>query len=170
MSESGVEEELINAAAVQVEPRTAPPQESAVERASILEEMLYKDVRDGAWSYYMSLHLSDRAAVLMELPGRIRRSLAQEMQPETMAGLLGYMEPRVSVRILRGFSPAELADVLDLTDPATSTEILGRLPSDERLDIIEAMEASKPVEALLRYEEGSIGRLIDPPPPPRCCS
>ena len=124
--------------------------------------MIYAGRRDGVWDYYMSLHPSDRAAVLTELPGQIRRSLAQEMQPETLAGLLGYMEPRISYRVLRQFPPDALADVLDLTDPATSTEILGRLPGGKRLDTIEAMEASKPVEALLRYEEGSVGRLIDP--------
>ena len=162
MSESAVEEETTISATGRVEQRTAPPQEDAVERASLLEEMIYEGIRDGVWSYYMSLHPSDRAAVLTELPGRIRRSLAGEMQPETLAGLLDYMEPRISVRVLRDFSPAALADVLDLTDPATSTEILGRLPGDKRLNTIEAMEVSKPVEALLRYEEGSIGRLIDP--------
>ena len=109
----------------------------------------------------MSLHPSHRAAVLTELPAGIRRSLAQEMRPETLAGLLDYMEPRISARVLRQFSPDALADVLDLTDPATSTDILERLPSGKRLDTIAAMEASRPVEALLRYEEGSIGRLAD---------
>ena len=162
MAESAVEDELTNPSTGQVERRTAPPQESAVERASMLEEMVHQGMRDGVWTYYMSLHPSDRAAVLTELPGRIRRSLAQEMQPETLAGLLDYMEPRISARVLRDFSAAALADVLDLTDPATSTEILGRLPGDKRLGTIEAMEASRPVEALLRYEEGSIGRLMDP--------
>ena len=161
MSESAVEEGLTNLAPAQVERRTAPPQESAVERASLLEEMVYEGMWDGVWNYYMSLHPSDRAAVLTGLPGGIRRSLAQEMQPETLAGLLDYMEPRISARVLRQFSPDALADVLDLTDPATSTEILGRLPSGKRLDTIAAMEASRPVEALLRYEEDSIGRLAD---------
>ncbi len=161
MSESAVEERLTNLAPGQVEQRIAPPQESAVERASLLAEMMHEGMRDGVWSYYMSLHPSDRAAVLTELPAGIRRSLAQEMQPETLAGLLDYMEPRISARVLRQFSPDALADVLDLTDPATSTEILGRLPSGKRLDTIAAMEASRPVEALLRYEEDSIGRLAD---------
>lgn len=156
------EEQLNDPGAVQVEQRTAPPYESAIERASLLEEMIYEGMRDGVWSYYMSLHPSDRAAVLTELPGRVRRLLAQEMQPETLAGLLDYMEPRISARLLRQYSPDALADVLDLTDPATSTEILGRLPSGKRLDTIAAMEASRPVEALLRYEEGSIGRLVAP--------
>ena len=155
------EEQLNDPGAVQVEQRTAPPYESAIERASLLEEMIYEGMRDGVWSYYMSLHPSDRAAVLTELPAGIRRSLAQEMQPETLAGLLDYMEPRISARVLRQFSADALADVLDLTDPATSTEILGRLPGGKRLDTIAAMEASRPVEALLRYEEDSIGRLAD---------
>lgn len=162
MSEAMYEEQLNDPGAVQVEQRTAPPYESAIERASLLEEMIYEGMRDGVWSYYMSLHPSDRAAVLTELPGGIRRSLAHEMQPETLAGLLDYLEPRISARILRDFSPEGLADILDLTDPATSTDILERLPGGKRLDTIEAMEASNPVEALLRYEEDSIGRLIDP--------
>jgi len=155
------EEQLNDPGEVQVEQRTAPPYESAIERASLLEEMIYEGMRDVVWSYYMSLHPSDRAAVLTELPAGIRRSLAQEMQPETLAGLLDYMEPRISARVLRQFSADALADVLDLTDPATSTEILGRLPGGKRLDTIAAMEASRPVEALLRYEEDSIGRLAD---------
>ncbi|MYC36502.1 MAG: magnesium transporter [Chloroflexi bacterium] len=161
MSEVMYEEQLNDPGAVQVEQRTAPPYESAIERASLVEEMIYEGMRDGVWSYYMSLHPSDRAAVLTELPAGIRRSLAQEMQPETLAGLLDYMEPRISARVLRQFSADALADVLDLTDPATSTEILGRLPGGKRLDTIAAMEASRPVEALLRYEEDSIGRLAD---------
>ena len=161
MSEVMYEEQLNDPGEVQVEQRTAPPYESAIERASLVEEMIYESMRDGVWSYYMSLHPSDRAAVLTELPAGIRRSLAQEMQPETLAGLLDYMEPRISARVLRQFSADALADVLDLTDPATSTEILGRLPGGKRLDTIAAMEASRPVEALLRYEEDSIGRLAD---------
>ena len=162
MSEPAVERDLTEPATAQVEQRTSPPLESAAERASLLEEMIYEGMREGVWNYYMSLHPSDRAAVLTELPGRIRRSLAREMRPETLAGLLDYMEPRLSARVLRDFSPDALADVLDLTDPATSTEILGRLSSAKRLETIEAMEASKPVETLLRYEEDSIGRLMDP--------
>ena len=165
MAESAVGAEPNDHGPWGVEQRTVPPQESAVEGASLLEGMIYGGMWDGVWSYYMGLHPSDRAAVLTELPGGIRRSLAQEMQPETLAGLLDYMEPGVSARVLRQFSPDALADILDLTDPATSTEILGRLPSGKRLDTIEAMEASRPVEALLRYEEDSIGRLADPQTP-----
>ena len=81
MSEQAVEERLTNLAPGQVEQRTAPPQESSVERASLLGGIIYEGMRDGMRNYCMSLHPSDRVAVLTELPGRIRRSLVQEMQP-----------------------------------------------------------------------------------------
>ena len=146
----------------QVERLTESPIEAAIERAQLLEQMLQDDRRDAAWDYYLQLHPSDRAETLTELRGGLRRSLAQEMAPETVAGLLEHLEPRISARMLRGYEPAGLAEVLDLADPAAAAEVLELLPDERRQDTIDAMEASANVETLLRYEDGTAGRLIDP--------
>ena len=128
MAESAVEEGLTNLAPGQVEQRTSPPLESAAERASLLEEMICEGMQDGVWNYYLSLHPSDRAAVFTEPPGGMRRSLAQEMQPETLAGLLDYMEPRISARVLRQFSSDALADLRTPILPLSARTRLSRLP------------------------------------------
>ncbi len=148
-----------------VEQRSTLPEENARERALLLEEMIHQGMRDGVWSYYLQMHPSDRAAVLTELPGGIRRSLGQEMAPETLAGLLEYLEPRIAARMLREFQTDRLAAVLDLADPAAAAEVLERLPEDIRAHTLGAMALSTPVETLLQYEEGTAGRLVNPSAP-----
>ena len=147
---------------VQVERGTESLVESGIERARLLEQMLQEDRRDAAWDYYLRLHPSDRAEALTELRGGLRRSLASEMAPETVAGLLEYLEPRISARMLREYKPAGLAEVLDLADPAAAAELLEQLPEGKRSATIDLMAAASHVETLLRYEDGTAGRLIDP--------
>ena len=168
--ESLFEEESIGAASpltpeTGVEQRTTLPEENARERALLLEEMIYEGMRDGVWNYYLHLHPSDRAAVLTELPGGIRRSLAQEMAPETLAGLLEYLEPRIVARMLREYEPGRLAAVLDLADTAVAAELLERLPDDKKQETLKSMMLATSVERLLQYEEGTAGRLINPVTP-----
>ncbi len=146
--------------------QTVPSLEGTLERAAVLEQMLQDGRRDAAWDYYLQLHPSDRAETLTELGGRLRRSLAQEMAPETVAGLLEHLEPRMAVRMLRDYEPAALAEVLDIADPVSAAEMLELLPEDRRLATIEEMAARSSlnvgrVETLLRYEDGTAGRLID---------
>ena len=148
-----------------VEQRSTLPEENARERALVLEDMIYEGMRDGVWSYYLQLHPSDRAAVLTELPGGIGRSLGAEMAPETLAGIVEYLEPRIAARMLREFDTERLAAVLDLADPAAAAEVLERLPEETRSNTLGAMALSTPVETLLRYEEGTAGRLVNPAAP-----
>ena len=148
-----------------VEQRTTLPEENARERALVLEDMIHEGMRDGVWSYYLQLHPSDRAAVLTELPGGIRRSLGREMAPETLAGLVEYMEPRIAARMLREFETERLASVLEMADPAAAAEVLERLPEETRATTLDAMAPSSPVETLLQYDEGTAGRLVDPAAP-----
>ena len=140
---------------------TAPPLEGTLERARVLEQMLDDGRRDEAWDYYLQLHPSDRAETLTELGGRLRRSLAREMAPETVAGLLEHLDPRMAVRMLRDYEPAGLAGVLDIADPGAAAEMLELLPEERRLATIEEMASPSRVETLLRYEDGTAGRLID---------
>ena len=148
-----------------VEQRTSLPEENARERALILEDMIYEGMREGVWTYFLHLHPSDRAAVLTELPGGIRRSLAREMAPEALAGLLEYLEPRTAARMLREYDPERLASVLDLADPVTAAEVLERLPDEMRAGILSSMALPKQVETLLQYEEGTAGRIANPATP-----
>ena len=139
-----------------------PPSDTAYERVMLLEQLLQeKGTQDAAWDYYLQLHPSDRADVLAGLRGRLRRSLVSEMAAETVAGLLEYLDPRISARMLRDYRTVELARVLDLAEPSAAAEVLERLPEDKKLETIDVMEASSRVETLLRYEDGTAGRLID---------
>ena len=76
--------------------------------------------------------------------------------------MLEYLEPRISARMLREYKPAGLAEVLDLADPAAAAELLEQLPEGKRSATIDSMAAASHVETLLRYEDGTAGRLIDP--------
>ena len=149
-----------------VQRQTVPPLEGAFERARVLEQMLQDGRRDAAWDYYLQLHPSDRAETLTEMGGRLSRSLAWEMAPETVAGLLEHLEPRMAVRMLRDYAPSALAEVLDIADPGSAAEMLELLPRERRLATIEEMAARSSlnvgrVETLLRYQDGTAGRLID---------
>ena len=149
-----------------VQRQTVPPLEGAFERARVLEQMLQDGRRDAAWDYYLQLHPSDRAETLTEMGGRLGRSLAWEMAPETVAGLLEHLEPRMAVRMLRDYAPSALAEVLDIADPGSAAEMIELLPRERRLATIEEMAARSSlnvgrVETLLRYQDGTAGRLID---------
>ncbi len=147
---------------LQVEQGDSQPGQTAFERARLLEQMMEDDQPEAVSDLFLQLHPFDRAEVVTELRGGLRRYLAREMATETVAGLLEYMEPRLTARMLRNHSPRELAAVLDLADPASAAEVLELLQGERRLETIEAMSASVPVETLLRYEDGTAGRLIDP--------
>ena len=147
---------------LQVEQGDTQPGQTAFERARLLEQMMEDDQPEAVSDFFLQLHPFDRAEVVTELRGGLRRYLAREMATETVAGLLEYMEPRLTARMLRNHSPRDLAAVLDLADPASAAEVLELLQGERRLETIEAMSASVPVETLLRYEDGTAGRLIDP--------
>ena len=147
---------------IQVEQGDNPPGQTPLERARLLEKMMEDDQPEAVSDLFLQLHPFDRAEVMTELRGGMRRHLAREMATETVAGLLEYMEPRLIARMLRNHNPRELAAVLDLADPAAAAEVLELLQGDRRLETIDAMSASEPVETLLRYEDGTAGRLIDP--------
>ena len=139
------------------------PTEVSYERVLLMEQMLRADGgQDAAWDYFLRLHPADRADVLAGLSGRSRRILAAEMEAETVAGLLEYLEPRMAARILRDYEPAGLSKVLDLAEPSAAAAVLERLPEEKRQFTINEMTASSQVETLLRYEDGTAGRLIDP--------
>ena len=139
-----------------------PASDTAYERVVLMEQLLQEEgTQDAAWDYYLQLHPSDRAEVLAGLRGRLRRALVSEMAAETVAGLLEYLDPRISARMLRDYQPVELARVLDLAEPSAAAEVLDRLPEDRKLETIGVMEASSRVETLLRYGDGTAGRLID---------
>ena len=145
-----------------VEQGDADQGQTAFERARLLEQMMEDDRAEAVSELFLQLHPFDRAEVMTELRGGMRRFLAREMAPETVAGLLEYMEPRLSARMLRDYGPGDLAAVLDMAEPSAAAEVLELLQGDRRLATIEAMSSSVPVETLLRYEDGTAGRLIDP--------
>ena len=147
---------------LQEQDRFESPVEAAIQRARLLEQMLREDRRDAAWDFYLGLHPLDRAEALANLRGGLRRSLAEEMAPETVAGLLEYLHPKISARMLRNYRREELSRVLDMADPAAAAELLEELPDEERNGIIDAMASSSHVERLLQFEDGTAGRLIDP--------
>ena len=163
MSEQYFEpEEQPSQESLQVEQGEAQPGQSAFERAHLLEQMMEDDQTEAVSDLFLQLHPFDRAEVMTELRGGLRRYLVREMATETVAGLLEHMEPRLTVRMLRNHSPQELAAVLDLADPGAAAEVLDLLEGDRMLETIDAMSASVPVETLLRYDDGTAGRLIDP--------
>ena len=163
MSEQYFEpQEQASQESLQVEQGEAQPGQTAFERARLLEQMMGDDQTEAVSDLFFHLHPFDRAEVMTELRGGMRRYLAREMATETVAGLLEHMEPRLTARMLRNHTPQELAAVLDLADPGAAAEVLELLEGERRLETIDAMSASVPVETLLRYEDGTAGRLIDP--------
>ena len=147
---------------LQVERGEPQAGQTSVERARLLEQMMEDDLTDAVSDLFLQLHPFDRAEVMTELRGGMRRYLAREMASETVAGLLEYMDPRLAAPMLRNHSPQELAAVLDLANPGAAAGVLELLEDQRREETIAAMASSLPVETLLRYEDGTAGRLIDP--------
>ncbi len=156
------EREKSNLGPVALQSRQKAPTESARERARLLEQMVEDDRNEAAMDLFLRLHPLDRAETMAEVRGRRRRLFVRSMAPETVAGLLEFIEPRLAVSTLRDYRPADLAEILDLADPAAAAEILELLEYERSQETINAMKASNHVEVLLSYEDGTAGRLIDP--------
>ena len=134
MSESTVEpREPGSSEPSEAEQREQELTETAHERARLLEQMIEDDRTEAVWDFFHQLHPYDRADVMTELRGGLRRFLAQEMAPETVAGLLEHLDPRISARMLRGYMPADLAGVLDLADPGPRPRCWSRCPMTREL-------------------------------------
>ena len=149
-----------------VEQRTAPPSETAYEWVALLERLLNEEGRrESALEFFLQLHPTDRAEALTGLRGGLRRRIAAELSPETAAGLLEYLEPRIAASAFRDYPAPRLAAALDLAAPPTAAAVLDRLPDERRRRIISEMAARRPVETLLQYPDGAAGRLASPAAP-----
>jgi magnesium transporter len=109
-----------------------------------------------------SMHPSDLADILEDLPQQEREAIFVSLDEEVAADALEEVDPRLQKSLLESLDSGRVADIVEEMDPGAAADLLAEL-SDERSEaILEEMnpEERHDVEELLEFRENSAaGRM-----------
>src|SRR5271163_1301348 len=109
-----------------------------------------------------SMHPSDLADILEDLPPPEREAIFVSLDEEVAAEALEEVDPRLQKSLLESLDSGRVADIVEEMDPGAAADLLAEL-SDERSEaILEQMhpEERQEVEDLLEFREDSAaGRM-----------
>src|SRR6201996_8843830 len=109
-----------------------------------------------------TMHPSDLAAILEDLPPPEREAIFVSLDEEVAAEALEEVDPRLQKSLLASLDSGQIADIVEEMDPGAAADLLAEL-SDERSEaILEEMEPEErqEVEDLLEFREDSAaGRM-----------
>jgi magnesium transporter len=109
------------------------------------------------------LHPADGADLFAALDEERQTRLVQQLSIESAAGLLSFVEPTASIRVLRELPSSLTADILEQMESDDRAVLLARLDEAEQSAVLSAMETEEREEAveLLGHEEETAGRLMN---------
>jgi len=109
------------------------------------------------------LHPADGADLFAALDEEKQTQLVQQLSLESAAGLLSFVEPSTSIRVLRELPSGLTADILEQMESDDRAVLLARLDEAEQSAVLSAMETEEREEAveLLGHEEETAGRLMN---------
>ena len=131
------------------------------------EEKLFEVLEAGNFDQVRSMleefHPSEIADLLESLPGRLRRTLWELVDPEVEGDVLSEVQDVVRAGLLEQMQPQEVAEVTIGLDTDDAADILQDLP-EERVDsVLLSMDAQNRarIASLLSYAEDTAGGLMD---------
>ena len=115
---------------------------------------------------YRELNAADMAHALQELPIKRRHEVAEAMDDERLADVLGELPEADQVVILGTLEERRAADVLEEMDPDDAADLLSELSNVDRNRLLELMEPdeAESVRQLLKYSEDTAGGLMTSEP------
>jgi CBS domain-containing protein len=115
---------------------------------------------------YRDLNAADTAHALQELPIKRRHEVAEAMDDERLADVLGELPEAEQIVILGTLEEARAADVLEEMDPDDAADLLAELSNVDRNRLLELMEPdeAEPVRQLLKYSEDTAGGIMTSEP------
>ena len=141
-------------------------QDQTLDRASSLDdvrECLERSDADALERCLTSLHVSDVADVIEELPFEQRLRLLRLSSTETAAAVLAEVEPdRHPEELLAALPERRAAELLALMADDDAVDILGPLSPAQRRSLLSALpvEQGITIRGLLRYEEECAGGIM----------
>jgi Mg/Co/Ni transporter MgtE len=115
---------------------------------------------------YRELNAADLAHALQELPIKRRHEVAEALDDERLADVLGELPEADQITILGTLEVERAADVLEVMDPDDAADLLAELSNVDRDRLLELMEPdeAEPVRQLLQYSEDTAGGMMTTEP------
>jgi flagellar motility protein MotE (MotC chaperone) len=115
---------------------------------------------------YRDLNAADTAHALQELPIKRRHEVAEAMDDERLADVLGELPEAEQIVILGTLEERRAADVLEEMDPDDAADLLAELSNVDRDRLLALMEPdeAEPVRQLLKYSEDTAGGIMTSEP------
>ena len=115
---------------------------------------------------YRDLNAADVAHALQDLPIKRRHEVAEALDDERLADVLGELPEAEQVIILSTLDEKRAADVLEEMDPDDAADLLAELSNVDRNRLLELMEPdeAEPVRQLLKYSEDTAGGIMTSEP------
>ena len=115
---------------------------------------------------YRDMNPADVAHALAELPIKRRHEVAEAMDDERLADVLGELPEAEQIIILGTLEERRAADVLEAMDPDDAADLLAELSNVDRNRLLELMEPdeAEPVRQLLKYSEDTAGGMMTSEP------
>ena len=115
---------------------------------------------------YRELNAADVAHALQDLPIKRRHEVAEAMDDERLADVLGELPEAEQIVILGTLEERRAADVLEVMDPDDAADLLAELSTLDRNRLLELMEPdeAEPVRQLLKYSEDTAGGIMTSEP------
>lgn len=108
------------------------------------------------------IHPSDLADILEELDQAHRSSVFQSLDLETAAETLQEVDPKIQLSLIEATTEERASDILEQMEPDEARDFLAELPEEKKLKLMGNLDQSRreDVEELLRYKEGTAGRIM----------
>ncbi|WNV76616.1 magnesium transporter MgtE N-terminal domain-containing protein [Geodermatophilus sp. DSM 44513] len=115
---------------------------------------------------YRELNAADLAHALQDLPVTRRQEVAEALDDERLADVLGELPEADQIAILGTLPESRAADVLEVMDTDDAADLLAELSHVDRDRLLELMEPDEadPVRRLLQYTEDTAGGIMTSEP------
>lgn len=111
-----------------------------------------------------SMHPSDVANLVRNLPLERRKQLAEAMDDERLADLLEELPEAEQLRLIEGLDLDRMVSVLEEMEYDDAVDLLAEMSREQRTAVLDAMDEDEAdvMRRLLSYGEGTAGALLNP--------
>ncbi|MPQ98486.1 CBS domain-containing protein [Modestobacter sp. I12A-02628] len=115
---------------------------------------------------YRDLNAADLAHALQDLPVKRRHEVAEALDDDRLADVLGELPEAEQIGILGTLADRRAADVLEEMDPDDAADLLNEMPGADQQRYLELMEPdeAESVRQLLAYNEDTAGGIMTSEP------
>lgn len=108
------------------------------------------------------LPVTDIADILEQLHPYDREDVVQQIDDETLAGALPYLEEDTQAELIMSLSDERASDIMEILPPDEAADVLGDISEERAERILHLMDADEAddVRVLMRYDDDTAGGLM----------